>query len=175
MIAADIVRTFNKLFVDGYNTVLCGGADEPLYRSAFIGQAEHQIWFRNDYASSALHEIAHWCIAGRDRRLQDDYGYWYNEKRNATHQRRFEEAEARPQGLEWILSIAAGVEFRVSCDNFELINLDLEPLRKRVREEALKFIHSGIPQRAEKLQRCFVEVSGVQDVMSPHHFEELPL
>ena len=175
MNSADIVLTFNKLFAGGYNTILCGGADEPLYRTASIGQAEHQIWFRDDYASSALHEIAHWCIAGRDRRLLDDYGYWYNEKRNADHQRRFEEAEARPQGLEWILSIAAGVEFRVSCDNFELMSLDVEPLRNRIREEALNFIRDGIPLRAEKLQRCFAEISDLQDVMSPHHFEELPI
>ena len=30
---------------------------------------------------------------------------------------RFEGLEAEVQGLEWILSAAAGVAFRVSCDN----------------------------------------------------------
>jgi elongation factor P hydroxylase len=175
MNSAEIVCTFNELFADDYNTTLCGGANEPLYRVAIGGQSEHQIWFRDDYASSALHEIAHWCIAGPDRRLQDDYGYWYIEKRNANHQRQFEEVEATPQGLEWMLSIAAGVDFRVSSDNLELVDLDIEPLRKRIREEALNFLGNGIPQRAEKLLLQFAEISGAQDVMSPHHFEELPL
>ena len=174
MNSQDIVCAFNRLFQGSCNTVLLGGADEPLYRAASAEQLVSEIWFRDDYASSALHEIAHWCIAGSARRQQNDYGYWYVEHRDLSQQKQFELVEARPQGLEWVLSVAAGVEFRVSCDNFELPGMELKPLRVRIREEALKFVQGELPARAEQLQVVFSKLSGVQDANSPRHFQELP-
>ncbi len=32
---------------------------------------------RTDFFASALHEISHWCVAGKARREQVDFGYWY--------------------------------------------------------------------------------------------------
>jgi elongation factor P hydroxylase len=174
MNSAEIVRVFNGLFNEIGNTELVGGAEEPLYKASSDGQTANEIWFRNDYASSALHEISHWCIAGRDRRMQNDYGYWYVENRGINQQKKFELVEARPQGLEWVLSVAAGVEFRVSCDNFELPSMDVEPLRSRIREEALSFIQQGLPARAKQFQAVLSRQSGVKDANSIHHYQDLP-
>jgi elongation factor P hydroxylase len=58
-----------------------------------------------DYLASALHEVAHWCLAGVERRKLEDYGYWYSpDGRSRGEQSAFENVEARPQALEWILS-----------------------------------------------------------------------
>src|SRR5690606_39383874 len=36
-----------------------------------------RVVFAHGFFASALHEIAHWCIAGDYRRTLHDYGYWY--------------------------------------------------------------------------------------------------
>ncbi len=59
-----VVNEFHFLFEAPYRTRLCGGAEEPLYRPAGAEGGHHSIIFTRDYLSSALHEIAHWCIAG---------------------------------------------------------------------------------------------------------------
>lgn len=148
--ADDIVRVFNGAFSCRYNTRLMGGGSEPEYLPANAHRPA-QIVFREDYAASALHEIAHWCIAGPQRRELVDYGYWYEQQRDQSAQRRFETAEARPQGLEWILSNAAGIPFRVSCDNFSVDALDLDGFRTRVRSAALDWLARGLPGRALKI------------------------
>ena len=69
----DLDRLFRATFFHSYATVLEGGADEPVYRPG----NPHRICYTRDYFRSALHEIAHWCVAGPRRRRLDDYGYWY--------------------------------------------------------------------------------------------------
>lgn len=115
--AAQISAVFNGLFAASHNTVLRGGADEPLYLPEESGRPA-QIRFRHDYPSSALHEVAHWCIAGEERRGQVDYGYWYEpDGRSEAQQAAFLRVEARPQALECLFSQAAGVDFTLSLDN----------------------------------------------------------
>lgn len=114
-----IVAVFDRCFLDRHNTRLRGGAPEPLYEPAAANRAAC-IWFREDYAASALHEVAHWCIAGSARRQLVDYGYWYaGDGRSAQEQQGFMRVEARPQALEWCFSQAAGLPFRLSLDNLE--------------------------------------------------------
>ena len=72
-----LVDIFNQAFSDGYNTRLVKGGKEPEYLPADDDCHYHRIIFTRDYFASALHEIAHWCIAGEQRRQQHDYGYWY--------------------------------------------------------------------------------------------------
>lgn len=68
--------------------------------------------------ASALHEVAHWCIAGKDRRAMEDFGYWYSpDGRTIMDQSKFELAEVKPQALEWMFSVACGKSFHVSADN----------------------------------------------------------
>ena len=61
-----LVQIFDRLFGNDYQTCLAGGADEPLYET--VPACISTIHFRNDFVSSALHEVAHWCIAGDNRR-----------------------------------------------------------------------------------------------------------
>lgn len=113
-----IERLFDTCFLDKYNTRLCGGGDEPVYLPAKDDQDYHRLIYRADYTASALHEVAHWCIAGPQRRRQVDFGYWYfPDGRSAQQQRAFEQMEVKPQALEWIFSEALGLRFQLSTDN----------------------------------------------------------
>jgi len=113
-----IEKLFEQAFFSSYQTVLKGGAEEPLYQPSEKKSVPHTIYYREDYLASALHEVAHWCLAGEVRRQQLDFGYWYQpDGRTAEEQRLFEKVEVKPQALEWIFSQAAGVSFQVSADN----------------------------------------------------------
>ncbi len=124
---ATIVGLFDQLFHSDFNTQLLGGAEEPIYIPAGLilnepdytdAEEYHRLYFRHDYLSSALHESAHWCIAGAQRREQLDFGYWYSpDGRTVGQQQLFEQAEVKPQALEWMFSVACGQRFRVSADN----------------------------------------------------------
>lgn len=160
MQAADICQHFAQCFERDYQTRLVGGASEPLYQPATAAADFHQVLFREDYAASALHEAAHWCIAGPARRRQTDYGYWYEGNRDLPTQRRFEQAEEKPQALEWVFSVAAGLPFRVSCDNFDPDVLDLPRFRQCVQVAAIHWVQQGLPRRADRLARAFIANTG---------------
>ncbi len=172
--AEDIVQHFNNAFLDAHRTELVGGASEPLYRPAQSEGGLHQVIFRDDYASSALHEVAHWCIAGRKRRLQEDYGYWYEPSRDADTQAAFAEAEARPQALERILSHAANIRFRVSCDNFDEAAVDRGEMIRQVHEATHQWLTSGLPARALRLVEMFESKTGVTVSLDTCSYEEYP-
>jgi elongation factor P hydroxylase len=117
-----IVKLFNRHFLIHENTVLKGGAAEPLYIPSLTADKPHQLMFRENFVSSALHEVAHWCIAGKQRRLQQDFGYWYQpDGRTAAEQEKFESVEIKPQALEWIFSNACGQKFTASADNLSAL------------------------------------------------------
>lgn len=116
--ASEIVALFNATFFDSEQTKLIGGAPEPLYLPRSQRVRYHRIYFRQDYVRSALHEIAHWCVAGPIRRQIPDYGYWYiADGRNESQQQAFEQAEVQPQAFEWLFSLSCGQKFEVSLDN----------------------------------------------------------
>ena len=120
--ASSVIDVFDVTFRDSERTRLEGGYDEPLYRPKSAQQAHHCIFFRADYVSSALHEVAHWCLAGRRRRRLMDYGYWYEpDGRSAEQQLQFEQVEIQPQALEWLFSTACGHPFRLSRDNLSTL------------------------------------------------------
>jgi elongation factor P hydroxylase len=117
-LAARIGAVFNRTF-DAWHTVMIGGGAEPLYRPA-RGAAPARIVFTRDYAASALHEAAHWCIAGADRRRRLDYGYAYQPPpRSARQLREFFRSELTCQALELVFSEAVGMRFRVSVDDLD--------------------------------------------------------
>ena len=172
--ATVITRVFNALFTGDYDTNLRGGRDEPHY---LANTAEgHVIYFKEDFQSSALHEAAHWLIACAHRRCQEDYGYWYRPNRDALNQRQFESVEVKPQALEWVLSNAAAVKFRISVDNLALIKHDTEHFRVAVRQQALGLIDRGLPLRAAMFARSLSKASGVgEDYLDAAHYQELPI
>lgn len=141
-----------------YRTVLVGGAAEPLY-TPWQDNQPAKIYYTRDYYRSALHEIAHWCIAGVERRTQEDYGYWYApEGRNAEQQVQFEMMEVRPQALELLFCAAAGHDFFVSCDNFSRVG-DERGFQQQVLAEAKCMLEGAIPPRGllwlQALERAY--------------------
>ena len=137
---SDLIRLFNDEFLASHNTVLVRGGDEPIYLPADAEHPRHRIVFARGFYASALHEIAHWCIAGPRRRLLVDYGYWYRpDGRTAEEQAEFERVEARPQALEWAFSIVADFRFHVSADNLSGAPVDLDGFRRRVHSELCRY------------------------------------
>jgi len=131
--ANDLVSLFNAHFLPSCNAELVGGAEEPIYLPADESNQYDRIIFKHDYVSSALHEIAHWCIAGDERRAKVDYGYWYEpDGRSAAQQALFEKVEFEPQALEWIFSMAAGIKFTVSADNLTGSLVDNQVFKRHV-------------------------------------------
>lgn len=154
--AEAIEELFDELFATSEATRLRGGATEPLYEPA-SGNADALIHYRSDYLSSALHEVAHWCIAGVERRRQVDYGYWYQpDGREALEQARFMTVEARPQALEWLFSEACGVSFRPSLDN---LRGEPDPDQERAFADAIAaardaYLEAGLPARAARFREA---------------------
>ena len=165
--SSDLITIFNQLFETSENTILVGGADEPLYMP---GQDRNRIYFRYDYFASALHEVAHWCLAGKRRRHQEDYGYWYKpDGRDDTWQARFEEVEVKPQAIECIFSAAAGVPFKISADNLANPDLDTERFRHKVEQQVSLFLKKGLPERAalfHQALRCFNSLAHADALVS---------
>ncbi|MBD3649571.1 MAG: elongation factor P hydroxylase [Pseudomonadales bacterium] len=172
--AATIIATFNDLFATGYGTRLTGGGEEPVYLPG-TADGDHLIVFKEDFAASALHEVAHWCIAGPRRRQLEDYGYWYESRRDTGLQSRFQSVEVGPQGLEWIFSVAASRPFRVSFDNLDAPDEDGKAFRAAVRKAARERIADGLPARAARFANALAtHPDGCRDFLSPHHYNDLP-
>ena len=70
----DIIAIFNQCFEEEYNTRLVKGGDEPIYIPANDEVPYNAIYFARGFYSSALHEIAHWLVAGKERRKLEDFG-----------------------------------------------------------------------------------------------------
>jgi len=150
--SADLERIFDACFEQRCNTVLRGGADEPLYTPA-SDAAPARIDYRADYFASALHEIAHWCVAGVERRQKLDFGYWYApDGRTAKQQAAFEHVESKPQALEWIFAEAAGARFVLSADNLEADCGPSESFALAVQRERDAWRARGLPARAARFE-----------------------
>ena len=153
----DLIALFNDTFFSEYNTQLIKGRDEPLYTPASDECRYHQIIFAHGYFTSALHEISHWCIAGKERRLLEDFGYWYQpDGRNAQEQKTFELVEIKPQAIEWAFSVAANVKFNVSADNLNGAPADTAAFKKKVHAQVQAYLTEGFPLRAQQ----FIEALG---------------
>lgn len=140
---------FAEAFAD-YDTILVGGAEEPLYQPGW----PHRIVYTRDYFRSALHEVAHWCVAGTQRRQLEDYGYWYApDGRNAEQQAEFERVELLPQALEKIFCEACGHPFRVSLDNLQGVTGDERRFSDAVDKQVELLASRGLPQRAARWVR----------------------
>ncbi|WP_345552122.1 elongation factor P hydroxylase [Microbulbifer aestuariivivens] len=151
--ATRISVVFDRCFAaaDGLNTRLCGGHMEPYYRPAGEQYPFHRVEFTRDYPASALHEAAHWCVAGDARRQQPDYGYWYApDGRSEEQQRLFEQVEVKPQALEWIFSRACGLRFRVSADNLALGLGPSDDFKAAIFAQVRSYCRQGLPGRARQ-------------------------
>lgn len=152
---------FNGTFRAG-NTLLLPHADawkdmtatpavEPVYLPASKDCPHHRIVYAHGFFSSALHEVAHWCLAGKVRRALPDYGYWYQpDGRNAEQQAEFERVEVRPQAIEMAFSLACEYPFRVSTDNLSGVTPEILSFEMKVRAAFERFRQHGFPPRAQR-------------------------
>nr|WP_086939896.1 elongation factor P hydroxylase [Thaumasiovibrio occultus] len=154
-----LINTFNDLFSERLNTILVKGDDEPIYLPADHEHPQHRVIFAHGFFASAMHELAHWCVAGPQRRLQVDYGYWYvPDGRDAEKQAEFEVVEIRPQAFEWILCESCGFQFQVSCDNLNGVDTDRFAFSAKVHNEVLQILSNGMPERLQQLSDRLREV-----------------
>lgn len=166
-----LIQLFNECFLHTYNTELCGGGQEPVYQPARCSTQYHRIVFTRDYFASALHEVAHWCVAGAARRQCEDYGYWYApDGRSAAQQKLFEQVEAKPQALEWLFSRAANYRFRLSADNLSSNIEASSGFAQCVSAQARLFCREGVNVRAGRFIQSLCAHYGVSDVYSPDYF-----
>lgn len=148
----ELLECLNPWLLDQHKTVLVAAESEPFYQPATTAEPWHQIQFAHGYFNSALHELAHWCVAGEQRRLLPDYGYWYEpDGRSAEQQQAFEQVEVYPQAIEWHLTAAAGRRFRVSVDNLNGEATDSTPFKRAVANRAFELKQNGLPERAQTL------------------------
>lgn len=145
-----LVHLFNQTFIPTFNTQLICCEEEPIYRPADKQHPHHRIIFAHGFFASALHEISHWCVAGKERRLLEDFGYWYEpDGRSAERQAEFEQVEVKPQALEWIFSQSANFEFHFSADNIALSNQPSEAFKEAVYQQVKHYLKNGLPSRAQ--------------------------
>lgn len=174
--SCDLEQIFNQCFLEDFATVLRGGWPEPFYlpRESSLDALQKDdriridssgidtkkvslLCYRSNFFASALHEVAHWCIAGESRRKQCDFGYWYvSECRDAMQQNEFLRVEARPQALEMLFAIACDYPFRVSFDNPELDDgsagiVEMQAgFNRKVIVAAQEFMAGALPSRANR-------------------------
>lgn len=154
----DLIRIFNQTFLTSHHTELIKGGDEPIYLPASDRRSRHQIVFAHGYFASALHEIAHWLVAGQARRLLEDFGYWYNpDGRDKATQLKFERVEVKPQAIEWALALACGFKFNVSSDNLDGWQSDRLGFQHQVHVKALQLLAAGFNNRTKLLLEALAE------------------
>ena len=149
--AKSLEQVFASCFEERNNTRLLGGFNEPLYQPAQSRDDYNIICYREDFFASALHEVAHWCIAGEERRKLLDFGYWYTpDGRTEQQQKAFEDVEYQPQALEWFFAKACAYRFRVSTDNLSGATPNGgKCFEQRVVAQAQLWCSEGIPADGE--------------------------
>lgn len=161
----DLIMLFNDLFRESYRTTLVRGSNEPEYLPASEPDGLARVVFAHGFFASALHEIAHWCIAGEQRRTLHDYGYWYcPDGRSVEQQQAFEEVEVKPQAIEWLFSLAAGSRFHISVDNLAGSGAANEQVfRHKVCAQAFRYLIDGLPSRAQQFFDTLKSFYGTTD------------
>lgn len=169
----NLIQLFNRCFKQSENTILVKGEDEPIYLPANDNQPHHQIIFAHGFFSSALHEVSHWCIAGKERRKKIDFGYWYEpDGRTVEQQQAFEIVEVKPQALEWIFSIAAGIKFNISADNLGgAVSPTADLFAQNVRSQALEYVEKGLPENARQFTEALLNYYGTKSQLVANAFK----
>lgn len=169
--AQDVVNLFNALFTRTHATQLQAGAAEPLYTPASLHAPLAIIAFREDYFSSALHEVAHWCVAGPARRQQVDFGYWYAaDGRSPEQQLAFEQVEVKPQALEWVFSVACQKPFQVSADNLALGLGPSPAFKQAIAAQAKNYCQQGLPPRPLAFAQALAQFYGGHEFLNPQRY-----
>ncbi|MCF6345572.1 MAG: elongation factor P hydroxylase [Thiomicrorhabdus sp.] len=169
-----LITLFNNAFKIRHQTVLVCCEKEPIYRPADANHPYHRIIFAHGFFASALHEIAHWCVAGKKRRLLEDFGYWYiPDGRTAKQQANFEKVEVKPQALEWIFSISANTTFHFSADNLANGCQASNDFQQAVLAQVQHYLTHGLPKRAQQWSNELVKQFRPNHPLSIKEFTKL--
>ncbi|WP_319381619.1 elongation factor P hydroxylase [Thiomicrorhabdus sp.] len=153
-----LIQLFNQTFSNLRNTRLVCCEPEPIYRPADKECDYHRIIFAHGFFASALHEIAHWCVAGPQRRLREDFGYWYEpDGRSEERQLEFEKVEVKPQALEWIFSRSAHFNFHFSADNLEADTRPSDDFQQAVLQQVRDYLNHGLPDDAGRWSQTLLQ------------------
>ena len=155
MNSAQVQHCFNNCFGENYRLEMRGGATEPIYIPPNADEIGKLI-YRSDYASSALHEAAHWCIAGPARRARVDFGYEYLCPPRSPREQVFR-SEYRVQALEWIFSDCAQVVFHPSADNLDADTGQFLGKLELFKAEEVHRLESQFHSRASVFSRSLVK------------------
>lgn len=167
----DLIALFDACFFKKFNTRLVYGGEEPIYIPQSDMNPYHRIVFTQDYFASALHEVAHWCVAGAGRRDLLDYGYWYApDGRSAAQQLEFESVEVKPQALECLFAEAAGLRFRVSADNLNLGLGASTNFKQKILQQVKVFCADGLPSRANTFVQALTAFYATGNVLSAQRY-----
>ena len=149
------IEHLNDAVLGRHGTRLIGGFPEPYYKAPGPTSLA-EVQFTRDYERSALHELGHWCIAGKQRRLINDYDYWYvPDGRSDKQQHLFFNVEVKPQALEKHFSTALAVPFDVSVDNLgNHPQTGVGKFSDRVDEQYDHYLAAGFPSRATEIYNC---------------------
>lgn len=151
-----VIQSFEGCFYSEFQTRLIAGADEPFYRAPKEG-LDGSICFRLNYLRSALHECAHWCLAGNRRLKLDDWGYWYEpDGRNLEQQSQFFEVEVKPQAIEKAFCNSLDIPFEVSVDNLGGPAGPIEQFASSVEDQYELYKKQGFPKRAEIFRKALL-------------------
>lgn len=168
----DLITIFDHCFLQEYNTRLLKGDDEPVYLPATSDIPHHSIYFAHGYFSSALHECAHWLIAGNERRKQIDYGYWYApDGRTAQQQQLFQQVEVKPQAMEWLLARACGYRFRLSIDNLNGSESETEQFGLAVYQQIQTYCEQGLNPRAQRFRHALCRFYNTPEALQIEQFD----
>jgi len=152
-----IADCFNACFAEFEATNLVGGAAEPLYVPASATRPAC-LFYREDHAASALHEAAHWCIAGKARREKVDFGYPYSPPpRTDAAQQIFYKFELAVQALESLFCQSAGLKFTPSADNLAANTSQFTKAIQSQRFLTQAWLRSSTDSRARILQRGLIQ------------------
>ncbi len=158
LLCARIEAVFADCFEARHGVRLVARDDEPLYEPG--GAAGARLGYLRNHPRSALHEAAHWCIAGFRRRQQIDFGYWYRAPpRSRSQQRDFETVEVWPQALEQLFCRAVGIGFEVSVDDLESTSARGRwHFSEAVRQRGLRALREERPRRAMVFRHALLGV-----------------
>jgi elongation factor P hydroxylase len=155
-VAARIANVFNRVYGASHRACMVGGGVEPLYEPATADRSA-RIVFTRDYPASALHEAAHWCLAGAARRQLRDYGYFYVPgPRDPQSRAAFFASESDVQAVEALFAEVCGVRFVVSADDFAAPHEELESFERSVRAAIERRRTCGLPARAARFRNALI-------------------
>lgn len=154
ILCEELATLFNTIFEASHQTVVIGTEDEPHYLPKGDGRLHHYIFYTQDSYTSLMHEVAHWCRAGLQRRQLPDYGYWYQAENRPPHaQQLYVQSESKTQALEWIFCVAAGLRLQIIPENQPHSFEPSLEFKRSIYDATLNYLRLGLSDRSDRFKQ----------------------